>query len=92
MRSPAEAAKNTVEISKRHVLDQQVRIARQQELIAKLERDGHADIVADGRRLLAEMEQSLATMQAHYAQAHARLSQYAVDELSLAEVERDTPM
>ena len=36
MMNPAEAAKQTVEIGKRHILNQQQRIARHNELIAKL--------------------------------------------------------
>jgi hypothetical protein len=69
MTDPAEAAKNTVEISKRYVLDQQLRITRQRELVAKLERDGHPDVVADARRALTEMEQLLIEMEVHYASA-----------------------
>ena len=36
MPTPAEAAKNTVEVSKRHVIDQHLRIERHLELLAKL--------------------------------------------------------
>ncbi len=91
MTKPAEAAKNTVAVGKKHILDQQLRIGRQRELIAKLERDGHAELVAKALRLLAEMEQMLGTMEADYAAAQERLSQASVDEPSLAKVERDTP-
>ena len=38
MTMPAEAAKNNVEIGKKDILNQQLRIARQRELMAKLER------------------------------------------------------
>ena len=92
MTSPAEAAKNTVELGKKHVLDQEIRIFRQCALIAKLERDGHPDVLADAHRLLAQMEQSLATMQAHCADAQERLLEASVDEPSLPKVERDKPM
>ncbi len=91
MTKPAEAAKNTVVVGKKHILDQQLRIGRQRELLAKLERDGHADLVAKALRLLAEMEQMLGTMEADYAAAQERLSRSSVDEPSLAKVERDTP-
>jgi hypothetical protein len=60
--------------------------------LAKLERDGHPDIVKDARRLLVDMEQALAGMKARYAAAHGRLARAAVDEPSLRKVEKDTPM
>jgi hypothetical protein len=66
MTTPAEAAKNTVEIAKRHIPDQQLRIARQRDLIAELERDGHPDVVAKARQMLGEMEEMLAQMEADY--------------------------
>ena len=90
--NPAEAAKHTVEIGKKHVLHQQQRIARHNELIAKLERDGHRDLIAEALRLLAEMKQTLAEMEAHQAAAQERLVKFTVDEPSLAKVERDCPM
>ncbi len=31
---------------KKHILDRQLRITRQKELIGKLERDGHAEVLA----------------------------------------------
>jgi hypothetical protein len=92
MSSTAEAAKNTVEIGKKHILDQRLRIVRQRELIARLERDGSPDLVANAVRLLAEMVQACGRMEAEYAAAQERLSKATVDELSLAKVEQDTPM
>jgi hypothetical protein len=38
MTTPAEAAKHAAELGINHILDQQIRIARQKELIVKLER------------------------------------------------------
>ena len=75
MTSSAATAKSAVEIGKKHILDQKLRIERQRELIAKLEGDGHSDIIVDACRLLAEMEQALAGMKAHYAAAQERLAQ-----------------
>jgi hypothetical protein len=92
MTTPAEAAKNTVEIGKKHILDQQFRIVRQRELVAKLERHGHPDVVADARRALTEMEQMLVQMEIDYATAHERLVQATVDGPTLAKVEKNTPM
>ncbi len=79
MTNPAEAAKT------------QLDVGRQRELIAKFQRDGHADLPAKAR-LLDEMEQTLGTIEADYAAAQERLSQASVDEPSLARVERDAPM
>jgi hypothetical protein len=87
MDSPAEAAKNTFEIGRKHILDQQLRIVRQRELIAKLERDGHPDVVAVALRVLAEMKQTLSGMEKHYAEARERLTQSG-----LAKIERHKPM
>ena len=92
MSDAAAAAKKTVEIGKRQILDQRLRIERQLHLIARHERDGYPDLVADAVRMLGEMERALARMEAHYAKAQEHLVQVAVDEPTLANVERDTPM
>jgi hypothetical protein len=92
MKTPAETAKNTVEIGKKHIATQCQRIERQDALIKRLERDGHIDLVAKAVRHLAQMKEMLAQMEADYAGAHERLSQATVDEASLSEVERDAPM
>ena len=92
MRTPAEAAKNTIEIAKRHIAGQCQRIEQQYALIKRLERDGHIDLVAEAVRQLAAMRDTLAQMEADYAAARERLAQATVDEPSLAKVEKDTPM
>jgi S-adenosylmethionine synthetase len=92
MTNPAEAAKNSVEIGKRHVVEQLSRIARQRELIERLGCDGHPDSMADAGRVLGQMEQMLTEMQEHLAAAHERLAQAAIDEPNLAKVEQDTPL
>ena len=74
------------------MLDQRLRIERHKELTAKLERDGDPDVVAKARQLLADMEQTLARMQAEYAAAQERLALATVDEPSAPKVERDTPI
>jgi hypothetical protein len=89
MRTPAEAAKNTVEIAKRHIAGQGRRIDA---LIKRLERDGHIDLVAEAVRQLSAMRDTLAQMEADYTAARERLAQATVDEPSLAKVEKDTPM
>jgi hypothetical protein len=88
----ATAAKKTVEIGKKQILDQRLRIERQRHLIARNERDGYPDLVADAVRMLGEMERALARMEAHYAKAQEHLGRVSVGEPSLAKVERDTPM
>jgi hypothetical protein len=64
MTRSVKAKKKIMEVGKKHVLDQRLRIERHKELTAELERDGQPDVVAKARQLLAEMEQTLARMQA----------------------------
>jgi len=92
MPSPAEAAKNTVELGKKHIMDQRFRIERQRKLIAELKRDAHPDCAVKAVQTLSDMEKLLAQMEADYAGAQERLSQATTDEKSLRSVERDTPM
>jgi outer membrane protein TolC len=87
-----KATKKIVEVGKKHILDQRLRIERHKELTAKLERDGDPDRVAKARQLLADMEQTLARMQAEYDAAQERLAQAIVDEPSGPKVERGTPI
>jgi hypothetical protein len=92
MSDPAVAAKKTVEVGKKQILDQRLGIERQLRLIARHERDGYPDLVAEAVRILSGMRRALARIEAHYAEAQERLAQVTVDEPSLAKVERDTPM
>ena len=92
MSDTAVAAKKTVKVRKKQILDQRVRIERQLKLIARHERDGYPELVAYALRTLAEMERALARLEAHYAKAQEHLADVTVDEPSLAKVERDTPM
>ena len=75
MPSPAEAAKNTVELGKKHIIDQRFRIERQRKLIAELKRDAHPDCAVKAVRTLGDMEKMLAQMEADYAGAQERLAQ-----------------
>ena len=92
MSDAAVAAKKTVEVGEKQILEQCFRIERQLHLIARHERDGFPDLVTDAVRILSEMERALALMRAHYAKAQEHLAQVTIDKPSLAEVERDTPM
>jgi hypothetical protein len=87
MPNPTAEAQTPVEIGKTNILDQRRRIDRQRELIAGLERDGSPDLVAEAVRILGEMEQALARMEAHYAAAQGRPPEASVDEPNPAEVE-----
>jgi hypothetical protein len=73
-------------------MDELSRIERQHRLIARHERDGNPDLVADAARILSEMERALARMKAHYAKAQEHLAEVTIDEPTLAKIERDTPM
>jgi hypothetical protein len=73
MTNSVSAAETTVEISKKNILDQRLRIERQRVLIPRLERDGSFDLVDDAVRVLGEMERVLAQMEAHYAAAQEHL-------------------
>jgi hypothetical protein len=64
---PAAETQTLVEIGRTNILDQRRRIEAQRDLIARLERDGSRDLVADPVRLLGQMEQALTQMGAHYA-------------------------
>ena len=92
MSDTAVAAKKTVEVGKKQILDQRLRIERQHKLIARHERDGYPDLVADAVRTLGEMDRALARMEAHYVKTQEHLVEVTVDESSLAKVERETPM
>ena len=85
MPNPTADAQTPVDIGKTNILDQRRRIERQRELIARLERDGSPD--ADAVRILGEMEQALARMEAHHAAAQERPPETSVDEPNPAKVE-----
>ena len=70
--------------------DQRRRIERQPELIARRERDGSPDLVADAVRILGEMEQALAQMEVHHAAAQERPPEASVDEPNPANLAVDT--
>ena len=89
---PSRSRKNTVELGKRHITTQRLRIERQRKLIAELKRDAHPDCAVKAVRILGDMERMLAQMEADFAGAQERLSQATTDEKSLRSVERDTPM
>jgi uncharacterized protein YigA (DUF484 family) len=71
-----EAAERTINLAERHIDDQRNRIARQRELVADLERDGHgASIVESARELLRDMLDVLHRMTTEQRAAQKRLHQ-----------------
>jgi hypothetical protein len=87
MPNPATEIQTPVEIGKTNILNQPRRIERQRELIESLECDGSPDLVADAVRILGEMEQALAGMEAHHAAAQEQPPEASVDEPKPAKVE-----
>ena len=51
--------------AERHVREGEGRIARQHEIIAELDRDGHAPMAAEARQLLATLQQTLDLAREH---------------------------
>jgi hypothetical protein len=92
MNDAAQAAKHSVDMTERRILDQQARIARQRELIARLESDHHVAMSVEARGMLITMEKLLSHMTADHAAAEERLSYASVDQASLEAVDRDCPM
>ena len=79
MTGPAEAAKNGVEIAQRHLFDQIRRIEQQRALIGKLERDDLHDRLPSARRLLLDMERTLAEFQCNYSAAQEQFARVRAD-------------
>jgi 2-keto-3-deoxy-galactonokinase len=92
MDDPAVAAKQLVELSKKHIEDQQCRIVRQRGLMAKYERDDDMARLSGARIVLERMQKQLAQMTAAHVAAEEHLSKLTVDEPSVEKIVRDTPM
>ena len=91
MDDPAVTAKQLVDLAKKHIEDQQCRIVRQRELLAKYERDDDITRLSGARLVLERMQKQLAQMTAAHA-AEEHMSKLTVDEASVEKVVRDTPM
>ena len=77
MPNSAAEAQTPIEIGKTNILDQRRRIERQRGLIARLESDGSPyNSVAEAVRILGEMEQALAQMDAPCRRAGAAARGY----------------
>jgi hypothetical protein len=92
MDDPAVTAKQLVDLARKNIEDQQSRIVRQRELMAKYERDNDAARLSEARRVLERMQKQLALMTAAHVAAEEYLSKLTVDEATVERVVRDTPM
>jgi hypothetical protein len=92
MTDPAVTAKQLVDLARKHIEDQQCRLVRQRELIAKYERDDDIARLSEARRVLEKMQDQLAQMTAAHVAAEEHLATLTVDEASVEKVMRDTPM
>ncbi len=92
MDDPAATAKQLVDLAGKNIEEQQSRIARQRELLAKYERDNDAARLSGARIVLERMQRQLTQMTAVHVAAEEHLSKLTVDEASVEKVVRDTPM
>ncbi|MGC1350311.1 MAG: hypothetical protein WA858_11090 [Xanthobacteraceae bacterium] len=92
MDDPAAIAKQLVDSARKNIEEQQSRIARQRELMAKYERDNDAARLSGARIVLERMQRQLTQMTAAHVAAEEHLSKLTVDEASVEKVVRDTPM
>ena len=58
-------AESPVEIAKRHVADAENRVARQERLVATLERDKHPVMAQHGQKILEVLKRSLELARVH---------------------------
>ena len=92
MVDPAVTAKQLADLARKHIEDQQCRLVRQRELMAKYERDDDIARLSEARRVLEKMQDQLAQMTAAHVAAEEHLATLTVDEASVEKVMRDTPM
>jgi hypothetical protein len=92
MTDPAVTAKQLVDLARKNIKDQQDRIARQRKLLGKYERDDDVGRLSGARLVLERMQKQLAQMTAAHVAAEGHLAKLTVDEASVEEVVRDTPM
>jgi len=92
MNNPAATAKRLVDFARKNIEDQERRIAQQRALMARYERDDDVARLPAARLVLEQMRKQLAQMAKAHAAAEEHLSKLPVDEASVEEVVRDTPM
>jgi hypothetical protein len=86
MENPAVRAKQLVDLARKHIEDQQCRLVRQRELMAKYERDDDIARLSEARRVLEKMQNQLAHMTAAHVAAEEHLATLTVDEASVEKV------
>jgi hypothetical protein len=92
MTDPAVTAKQLVDLARKHIKDQQCRIVRRRELMAKYERDDDVARLSGARRILERMQKQLPQMTAAHAAAEEHLAKLTVHEASVEKIVRNTPM
>jgi hypothetical protein len=60
------APETTLEWAERHVRQAEAAVARQEEIIAEMDRDGHPEAAARGRKVLETLRVSLRLAREHY--------------------------
>jgi hypothetical protein len=53
------SVEDLLSMARRHVAEGEVHVARQEDLIRKLDRDGHAELAVEARALLTTLQTSL---------------------------------
>ena len=79
----AITAKQLVELSKKHLKEQQRCVARQRELVARYERNGDEARLSGARIVLERLQKRLAQMTTAHAAAEEHLSKLTADEPSI---------
>ncbi len=92
MADSTTTAKQLVDLARKRIEDQQVRIARQRELMAQYERDDDVARLSVARPILERMQRTLAQMTAAHVAAEEHLSKLTLDEASVGKFVQDTPM
>ena len=92
MDDPAVLAKQLVDLAGKRIEEQECRIVRQRQLMAKHEQEDDLARLPGARLVLEWMQKQLAQMTAAHVAAEEHLSKLTVDEPSVEKVVRDTPM
>ncbi|HWX26862.1 MAG TPA: hypothetical protein VNZ53_05415 [Steroidobacteraceae bacterium] len=79
MTDPAITAKQLVDLAIKNIEDQQCRIVRQRELMAKYERDDDVARLSGARLVLERMEKQLAQMTAAHVAAEEPLAKLSAE-------------
>ena len=72
----SEVFEQAVAQAVRHVAEGKQRLARQRELIDRLERDGHTNMLPEARSTLADMERLQKEMERHVTDQRRLLADY----------------